>query len=133
MAVAARAGNTSDYVDQVARRIAFEREHPDADISSDPPAWHGSLSVGDRRRQVTRYDLGRLVDALDTLAAIAAVERDFPGWHVWLSSLNRWWAVRQETEIRYRHDDRRPMTIDADDEAGLREQLATYTGPEPRP
>jgi hypothetical protein len=28
-------------------------------------------------------------------AAARQIERDFSGWHVWISSLGRWWAVRQ--------------------------------------
>jgi hypothetical protein len=60
----------------------------------------------------------------------AAIEADFPGWHVWRSSAGRWWAVRQGR--RARHDDRadpRPLTVDADDADGLRHLLAVIQPP----
>lgn len=60
----------------------------------------------------------------EQVAEAAVIERDFPGWHVWISSLGRWWAVRQGRDARHGNDDPRPMTVDADDPAGLREQLA---------
>jgi hypothetical protein len=59
------------------------------------------------------------------------VERDFPGWHIWISSLDRWWAVRQGPDAHHGRDDRRPMTVDADDAAGLRTVLANWNRPEP--
>lgn len=51
------------------------------------------------------------------------IEREYPGWHVWLSDLGRWYAVRQGPDGSHRRD-RRPMTLDADDSAGLRDRLA---------
>jgi hypothetical protein len=63
-------------------------------------------------------------------AAQSRIERDHPGWHVWVSSLGRWWAVRQGPDARYGRDDPRPMTIDADDAAGLSAELAKYASPE---
>ncbi len=56
------------------------------------------------------------------------VERDFPGWHPWLSSGGRCWAVRKG---------RRPahppewwaMTVDADDVDGLRGALTRQEQP----
>lgn len=57
---------------------------------------------------------------------IAQLEAEFPGWHIWRSSAGRWWATR--TGLVLRRDELgagRVMTVDADDEAGLREQLAT--------
>jgi hypothetical protein len=56
---------------------------------------------------------------------IAQVEADFPGWHIWHSNAGRWWATR--TGFVLRREDLgtgRVMTVDADDEASLREQLA---------
>lgn len=67
----------------------------------------------------------------EQVAEAVAIERDFPGWHVWISSLDRWWAVRQGPDARHDQNDQRPMTIDADDPGGLREQLATYREPGP--
>jgi hypothetical protein len=55
----------------------------------------------------------------------AQLEADFPGWHIWHSNAGRWWATRTGSIVR--RDDLgtgRVMTIDADDAAGLREQLA---------
>jgi hypothetical protein len=55
---------------------------------------------------------------------IAQVEADFPGWHIWHSNAGRWWATR--TGFVLRPEDMgtgRVMTLDADDEASLREQL----------
>ena len=56
----------------------------------------------------------------------AQLEADFPGWHIWRSSAGRWWATRTGSVTR--RDDLgtgRVMTLDADDEASLRAQLAT--------
>lgn len=53
-----------------------------------------------------------------------ALEDDFPGWRAWRSSAGRWWASRTGPGARYGADDPRPMTVDGDDEAGLREALA---------
>ena len=58
----------------------------------------------------------------------AQVEADFPGWHIWHSNAGRWWATR--TGLVTRRDDLgtgRVMTLDADDAAALREQLATQS------
>ncbi len=60
------------------------------------------------------------------------IERTFPGWHVWISPLDRWWAVRQGPDARHDRTGWRPMTLDADDAAGLRALLALYPAPEPR-
>jgi hypothetical protein len=56
---------------------------------------------------------------------IAPIEAEFPGWHIWRSSAGRWWATRTGTVVR-REDlgTGRVMTVDADDENGLRDQLA---------
>jgi hypothetical protein len=56
---------------------------------------------------------------------IVQLEDEFPGWHTWHSNAGRWWATRTGS-VPHRDDlsTGRVMTIDADDEAGLREQLA---------
>jgi len=59
----------------------------------------------------------------DDLAARLAAE--YPGWHIWRSNTGRWWATRTGSVLR-REDlgTGRVMTLDADDEAALRDQLA---------
>jgi hypothetical protein len=55
---------------------------------------------------------------------IAQLEAEYPGWHIWHSNAGRWWATR--TGLVLNHEDLgtgRVMTVDADDEAALREQL----------
>jgi len=56
---------------------------------------------------------------------IAQLEAEFPGWHIWRSNAGRWWATRTGL-VRRRENlgTGRVMTVDADDERGLREQLA---------
>lgn len=59
---------------------------------------------------------------------IAMLETEFPGWHIWRSNAGRWWATRTGSVLR--RDDLgtgRVMTVDADDEDRLREQLTTQT------
>lgn len=55
--------------------------------------------------------------------ALAAVETDFPGWHAWGSNTGRWWATRTEGTPAWKAAGL-PMTVDADNEAGLRAELA---------
>lgn len=55
----------------------------------------------------------------------AALEADFPGWRVWRSSEGRWWAVRTGRRAQYGRD-AVPMTVDADDEDGLRLILQSH-------
>ena len=56
---------------------------------------------------------------------IAQLEAEFPGWHIWRSNAGRWWATRTGSVLR-REDlgTGRVMTLDADDERGMRDQLA---------
>ena len=57
---------------------------------------------------------------------VTELEAEFPGWHIWRSSAGRWWATR--TGFVLRRDSLgtgRVMTLDADDDASLRNQLAT--------
>ena len=57
---------------------------------------------------------------------IAQLEAEFPGWHIWRSNAGRWWATRTGSILR--RDDLgtgRVMTLDADDEGSLSNQLAT--------
>jgi hypothetical protein len=54
---------------------------------------------------------------------LAAVRREFPGWHAWRSSAGRCWATRRGNPKPEGHDPGWSMTIDADDEASLRDAL----------
>ena len=60
---------------------------------------------------------------------VSAAEAEFPGWHIWRSNAGRWWATRTGSVLR-REDlgTGRVMTVDADDETALREQLAAQAG-----
>jgi hypothetical protein len=54
----------------------------------------------------------------------AEIEAGNPGWHVWRSNADRWWATRTGTVLD--RDDLgagRVMTLDADDAQALRAQL----------
>jgi hypothetical protein len=56
---------------------------------------------------------------------IADLETEFPGWHIWHSNAGRWWATRTGSVLRREElGTGRVMTVDADDEASLRDQLA---------
>jgi hypothetical protein len=56
---------------------------------------------------------------------LARIEAEFPGWHIWRSNAGRWWATRTGTILRPEGlGTGRVMTVDADDETGLRDQLA---------
>lgn len=59
----------------------------------------------------------------------AELEAEYPGWHIWHSNAGRWWATRTGLVLRREAlGTGRVMTLDADDEASLREQLATQAG-----
>ena len=78
----------------------------------------------------------RLMDqpmpGLEDVTEARQIERDFAGaWHVWISSAGRWWATRRGRDARWGHNTP-PMTVDADDAAGLRAELANWTVNSPR-
>jgi len=55
---------------------------------------------------------------------IAQLEAEFPGWHIWRSNADRWWATRTGTVLRREGlGTGRVMTVDADDPDTLRDQL----------
>jgi hypothetical protein len=59
---------------------------------------------------------------------IARLEARFPGWHIWRSNAGRWWATRTGAVLgRADLATGRAMTIDADDESTLCEQLDSQT------
>lgn len=60
---------------------------------------------------------------------ISVLESEFPGWHIWRSNAGRWWATRTGSVLaRDELGTGRVMTVDADDESGLRGQLAAQAG-----
>src|ERR1700721_2985690 len=59
-------------------------------------------------------------------AGVRAVELDYPAWHVCVSDAGRWWATRAGGGDYPGNGTPVPMTVDADDEAGLREALEPY-------
>lgn len=59
---------------------------------------------------------------------LSCIERDFPGWHPWLSSEGRCWATRKGSSPAD-PPEWWAMTIDADDAAGLREAIARQEQP----
>jgi hypothetical protein len=56
-------------------------------------------------------------------ADLAAISQEFPGWHAWRSSAGRYWATRRGNLSLADHCHDWYMTVDADDEAGLRDAL----------
>lgn len=57
---------------------------------------------------------------------IAQLEAEFPGWRIWRSNAGRWWATRTGSVLqREALGTGRVMTVDADDEHSMREELAT--------
>lgn len=123
MTGAALAVRSGGYVDQVKRRRRFEAEHPSAVFRCDPPWWHASMIVGGLRRQIARCtELGDALDDMEDLAAIEAqrlaLAEQFRAWHLWLSDEWGWYAVRRGPGPM-----RAPMTLAADDPAGLRAEL----------
>jgi hypothetical protein len=55
---------------------------------------------------------------------VAQLEAEFPGWHIWRSNVGRWWATRTGTVLRREGlGTGRVMTVDADDEGALGDQL----------
>jgi hypothetical protein len=94
----------------------------------------GSVPVSGKTRTVTAASLWELLDVMQALAdleaARAGLQAEYPGRRIWLSNGNRWYAVRREAAAKGNvladdEFDVRPMTLDADDATGLREQLAT--------
>jgi hypothetical protein len=50
----------------------------------------------------------------------AALQAEFPGWHVWNSGAGRWWATRRgNARLSHDHDPGWSMTVDADDAGEL--------------
>jgi hypothetical protein len=122
-----------EAVVQAARREDFEKLRPDAAINRWPGhGWTGSLIVCRKRMDVTRHSLELLLDGLVGLVAIdaeaIAIEAEFSGWRLWLSSVNRWWATRQGPDVAWTRGVSIPITVSGDDLAGLRAQLVAAKG-----
>ena len=111
-----------------ARLEAFKKERVDAVFTRWTGQWTGSLVVCRKRIEITRPELGRLLDDLGALAVLddqaRAIEEEFTGWRLWLSSLDRWWATRQGPTAAWDRSVGVPITLNADDLEGLRVQLA---------
>lgn len=57
-----------DYVDQVPRRLAYEKTHPDTEIIYISPHWQAIIREdGDGMTIVTRNSLKALMDKLESL------------------------------------------------------------------
>jgi hypothetical protein len=57
-----------DYIDQVLRRQAYERAHPDVEIIYLSPVWQAIIREdNDGKTIVTRPSLGKLLDKLESL------------------------------------------------------------------
>jgi len=56
-----------DYVDQVPRKLAFEKAHPDAVIDYRGPYWQAVVPEENGETVVTRISLAQLMDKLESL------------------------------------------------------------------
>jgi hypothetical protein len=57
-----------DYVDQVPRRLEYERAHPNVEIIFLSPMWQGIVHEDDDGKTIiTRPSLGKLLDKLEAL------------------------------------------------------------------
>jgi len=61
-----------DYVDQVPRKLAYERAHPDVTISYRGAHWQAVVPHHNGETVVTRMSLRWLMDALEKLGEPAA-------------------------------------------------------------
>lgn len=58
-----------DYVDQVPRRAAFERAHPEVQITYHGPHWEAVISDQSGQTVINRHELRTLLDKLEELTA----------------------------------------------------------------
>jgi hypothetical protein len=56
-----------DYIDQVLRRQAYERAHPDVEIIYLSPYWQAIVREDAGQTIITRPSLGKLLDKLESL------------------------------------------------------------------
>ncbi len=55
------------YVDQVPRRLAYEKAHPNVEIAYFGPYWRAVVREGNGETVVVRYELKTLLDKLGEL------------------------------------------------------------------
>lgn len=119
------------------RAKRFLRGNPGAEIGGPLSERTGCVVVSGKSREVTAGTLEELLDKMDRLAALEAervtLQADYPGRRVWLSGGYRWYATRLGADAQWHvlEDDAfrsREMTLDADDEEGLRALLAAERG-----
>jgi len=55
------------YVDQVPRREAYEKSHPDVEITYMGPYWRAIVPEGNGETVVVRYELRQLLDKLEAM------------------------------------------------------------------
>mgnify|MGYP001611263254 CR=1 FL=1 len=68
-------------------------------------------------------------DTCDGFGPLAALRREFPGWHPWRSSAGRYWASRvarreKPDELPFDESVTWAMTVDGDTPAQLRDAIA---------
>ena len=61
-----------DYVDQVPRKLAYERAHPDVTINCRGTHWQAIVPHVNGETVITRLSLRQLMDALNKLSEPAA-------------------------------------------------------------
>lgn len=60
-----------EYIDQVPRREAYEKSHPNVEIIYLGPCWQAIIREDDGQTIFTRSDLRRLLDKLQSLDTAA--------------------------------------------------------------
>lgn len=68
----------SSYTDQVPRREAYEREHPEVTITYMGPYWKAVITGEHGETTISRYDLKALLDTLEADGQTAQ-EPELPG------------------------------------------------------
>jgi hypothetical protein len=56
-----------DYIDQVPRRQAYEKTHPNVEILYLGPCWQAIIREESGQTIITRYELRGLLDKLESL------------------------------------------------------------------
>jgi hypothetical protein len=68
--------NEPNYVDQVARRLEYEKTHPDTEIIYIRPPWQAIIrEAGDGMTVITRMSLKQLMDTLEALGSEEKAEQ----------------------------------------------------------
>lgn len=113
------------------RAEEFLRDNPGSEIGGPLSHRTGCVVVSGKPREAEADTLEELLDEMDRLAAIEAervkLQEEYPARRIWLSSGFRWYAPLKQAVLLVHEDGATrsaPMTLDADDAAGLRERLA---------